>query len=149
LYLVDTNVISAGAPTKSQAAPALIGWMEENTSRLYLSVITVAEVEAGIAKARRQNATRKADQLAAWLETLLHLYAARILPVDGAVARRLGVLSDQARAAGLAPGLADLAIAATAASRGFMVLTRNVRHFRALPVLSHDPFERLPPEVAL
>ena len=129
--------------------PDLAGWMDENASHLYLSVITIAEIEDGIAQARRRSATPKADRLAAWLETVLHLYAARILPGDVAVARRLGVMSDHARAAGLAPGLADLAIAATAASRGFMVLTRNLRHFRALPVLSHDPFESLPPEICL
>ena len=144
MYLVDTNVISAGAPTKAQAAPALIGWMEANTQRLYLSVITIAEIEDGIAKARRQHATRKADRLADWLDTLLHLYAARVLPVDIAVARRIGVLSDQARGAGLAPGLANLAIAATAANKGLTVLTRNLRHFRSLSVQSHNPFESLP-----
>lgn len=149
MYLVDTNVISAGAPTKSRGVPNLIGWMEENTPLLYLSVITIAEVEDGIAKALRQNATRKADRLAAWLETVLHLYADRILPVDVAVARKIGAMSDQARAAGLAPGLADLAIAATAASRGFTILTRNLRHFSALPVLSHDPFASLPQKVEI
>jgi predicted nucleic acid-binding protein len=124
--------------------PELADWMERNSLYLYLSVITVAEVEDGIAKARRTGATRKADHLAAWLETLLHLYSARILPLDTVVARLLGTLTDQARAAGLAPGLADLAIAATAASRNYTILTRNLRHFRALDVPSHDPFESLP-----
>jgi predicted nucleic acid-binding protein len=144
VYLVDTNVLSAGAPAKVQPMPDLIGWMERNSERLYLSVITVAEVEDGIAKARRQGAARKADRLAEWLETLLHLYSARILPIDIIVARLLGKLSDQARGAGQAPGLADLAIAATAASRGYTVLTHNMRHFRDLAVQSHDPFESLP-----
>ena len=148
MYLVDTNVLSAGSPTKAQSAPELAGWMERNSERLYLSVITVAEVEDGIAKARREGATRKADRLAAWLETLLHLYDARILPLDVAAARRLGVLSDQARAAGQAPGLANLAIAATAQLRGYTVLTRNLPHFRGLAVPAHDPFESLPAETA-
>jgi len=146
VYLVDTNVISAGAPTKAQAIPDLIAWMERNSERLYLSAITVAEVEDGIAKARRQGAARKADRLAEWLETVVHLYGARILPLDIAVARVLGHLSDRAREAGHAPGLADLAIAATAASRGYTVLTRNMRHFRALVIPAHDPFESLPTE---
>ena len=145
MYLVDTNVLSASAPTKAQPVPGLNDWMERHSERLYLSVITVAEVEEGIAKARRQGATRKADRLADWLETLLHLYSARVLPCDITVARLLGKLSDQARSAGQSPGLADLAIAATAASRGYTVLTRNIRHFRGLAVQSHDPFESLPP----
>jgi predicted nucleic acid-binding protein len=147
LYLVDTNVISAGAPTKIQPVPDLIGWMERNSEHLYLSAITVAEIEDGIAKARREGAVRKADRLAEWLETVLHLYSARILPLDIVVARVLGHLSDRARGAGHAPGLADLAIAATAASRGYTVLTRNMRHFRCLAVPAHDPFESLPTEV--
>lgn len=148
MYLVDTNVLSAGAPTKAQPSPDLVGWMERNSKRLYLSVITVAEVEDGIAKARRERAHRKADRLTEWLETLLHLYSARILALDVAAARLLGVLSDRARAAGQAPGFADLAIAATAQLQGYTVLTRNLRHFRMLAVSAHDPFETLPTQDA-
>ncbi len=144
MYLVDTNVLSAGAPTKARPAPLLVDWLDRNSDRLYLSVITVAEVEDGIAKARRQGVTGKADRLSEWLETLLHLYSSRILPVDISVARLLGRLSDRARADGQAPGLADVAIAATAASRGYTVLTRNLRHFRALGIAAHDPFDTLP-----
>jgi len=147
VYLVDTNVLSAGAPTKARLATDLVSWMERNSEHLYLSVITVAEVEDGIAKARREAAHRKADRLAEWLETLLHLYTARILPLDVPIARVLGGLSDHARGSGHAPGLADLAIAATAQIRGYTVLTRNLRHFRLLAVPSHDPFESLPGEV--
>ncbi len=81
MYLVDTNVLSAGAPTKAKPMLDLVGWMERNSERLYLSVITVAEVEDGIAKARREGAHHKAERLAEWLDTLLHLYSARILPL--------------------------------------------------------------------
>ena len=147
MYLVDTNVLSAGAPTKAHPATDLVGWMERNSERLYLSVITVAEVEGGIAKARREAAHRKADRLAEWLETLLHLYSSRILPLDVSVARVLGGLSDQARSLGHAPDFADLAIAATARLCSYTVLTRNLRHFRPLAVPSHNPFESLPGEV--
>ncbi|MGI4748226.1 MAG: type II toxin-antitoxin system VapC family toxin [Janthinobacterium lividum] len=146
MYLVDTNVLSAGAPTKAVATPGLAAWMDRNSSRLYLSVITVAEIEDGIAKSRRQGASRKADHLAEWLETLLHLYGVRILPVDLMTARRLGMLADQARGMGQAPGLADLAIAATAQSRGYTILTRNLRHFGMLKIPALDPFDALPAE---
>lgn len=148
MYLVDTNVLSAGAPTKATPVPDLVGWMDRNSEQLYLSVITVAEVEDGIAKARREGASRKADRLAEWLETLLHLYDVRILPLDVATARVLGGLSDRVRGLGHAPGLADPAIAATARSRGYTILTRNLRHFRMLGVPAHDPFETLPAGVA-
>lgn len=66
--------------------------------------------------------------------------------MDLPTARVLGGLSDGARAAGQAPGLADLAIAATAQNRGYTVLTRNLRHFGLLKVPALDPFMNLPPE---
>ncbi len=144
MYLVDTNVLSAGAPTKAGPAHDLIGWMERRSASLHLSVVTIAEIEDGIAKSRREGATRKAQRLSEWLETLLHLYAAQILPVDLAVARGIGHLSDRARGLGYAPGLADLAIAATAQHHGWTVLTRNLRHFTPLGVPAHDPFTALP-----
>ena len=53
-YLVDTNVISAGAPSKAVSAEGLLKWMDEHSTKLYLSVVTVAEIEDGIAKARRE-----------------------------------------------------------------------------------------------
>ena len=144
MYLVDTNVLSAGAPTKAAPAHDLIAWMDRHSAHLHLSVVTIAEIEDGIAKSRRAGATRKADRLSAWLETLLHLYAAQILPVDLAIARRIGRLSDRARELGHAPGLADLAIAATAQHHGWTILTRNLRHFAPLDVPTHDPFGSLP-----
>ncbi len=149
MYLVDTNVLSAGSPTKAVAPGDLLAWMDRNSAGLYLSVITVAEIEDGIAKSRRQGALRKADRLAAWLETLLHLYSVRILPLDIPTSRLLGKLSDQARARGQTPGLADLAIAATAQSRGFTVLTRNLRHFDMLALPALDPFAELPADCVI
>lgn len=144
MYLVDTNVLSAEAPAKSATLPKLVRWMDRNSAGLYLSVITVAEVEDGIAKSRRTGALRKAEQLSAWLESLLHLYAARVVPIGLEIARRIGALADRARGMGEAPGLADLAIAATADVRGWTVLTRNLRHFGPLGVEAVDPFAELP-----
>lgn len=118
--------------------------MERNSAGLYLSVITIAEVEDGISRSRRAGAHAKAERLTDWLETVLHLYANRVLPVDVATARRIGALADHARGQGHDPGLADLAIAATALVRGHVVLTRNLRHFAPLEVPAHDPFETLP-----
>lgn len=144
MYLVDTDVISAGAPSKGAAAAALARWMDENSNGLYLSAVTIAEIADGIAKARREGARGKAARLDEWLETLLHLYSERVLPFDVPAARIAGRLSDQARAKGHTPGFADLAIAATAAARRFTVLTGNVRHFAPLGVAVHNPFEALP-----
>ena len=143
MYLVDTNVISARAPSRVPL-PDLAAWMDAHSAELFLSTVTITEIEDGIAKAKREGATRKARDLTAWLETVLHLYAARILPFDLATARLAGSLSDRARGQGHAPGFADIIIAATAQRLGLTILTRNVRHFEPLGVPVHDPFARLP-----
>ena len=144
MYLLDTNVISAGAPTKSALPPGFADWLQRHSAALYLSVVTVAEIEGGIAKAQREGARRKAERLAEWLDVVLHLYSPRILILNIAAARHLGRLADHARALGQAPGFADLAIAATAQHHGHTILTRNLRHFLPLGVAAHDPFVSLP-----
>jgi toxin FitB len=144
VYLVDTDVISVGAPSKGAASAALVAWMDENSERLFLSAVTIAEIEDGIAKNRREGASREAAALESWLETLLHLYANRVLPFDVPAARIAGRLSDRARSKGHTPGFADLAIAATAGALGLIVLTRNLRHFAAFEVPVHNPFQSLP-----
>ena len=83
-------------------------------------------------------------RLGDWLELVLHLYGDRILPFDVPPARLSGELMDRARAVGRVPGFADIAIAATAASRGLTILTRNLRHFVPLGVRAIDPFDTPP-----
>ena len=143
MYLVDTNVISAGAPSKGAAREVLV-WMDEHAAALFLSAVSIAEIEDGIAKLRREGARRRAEALNAWLETLLHLYSQRVLILDVDVARATGALSDKARGLGLTPGFADLIIAATAAHHGLTLLTRNTKDFSKLGVALHDPFVTLP-----
>jgi toxin FitB len=143
-YLVDTNVISAIAPTASVPRTELIAWMDSHSVELFLSAITIAEVADGIAKLRRENAKRKAADLSAWLQTVLHLYGDRVLPFDTATAEIAGVLSDLARARGHAPGFADVAIAATARRHDLTILSRNARHFAPMDVTVVDPFRELP-----
>jgi toxin FitB len=143
VYLVDTNVISAGV--LSRLAPTeLVTWMDAHSASLFLSAVTVAEIEDGIAKLQREGATRKSEDLAAWLETVLHLYGDRVLAFDTPTARIAGALSDRARGQGHAPGLADIIIAATAQRHRLTILSRNIRHFVPLSVPLIDPFDRLP-----
>jgi predicted nucleic acid-binding protein len=144
VYLVDTNVVSAGAP--SRLAPAgLVDWMDRHSALLFLSAVTVAEIEDGIVKLRREGATRKSADLAAWLEAVLHLYGDRILAFDTTTARIAGALADRARGQGHAPGFSDIIIAATAQHHGLTILSRNIRHFAPLNVPVLDPFVALPP----
>jgi predicted nucleic acid-binding protein len=118
--------------------------MDAHSASLFLSVVTVAEIEDGIAKARREGATRKSVDPWAWLATVLHLYGDRVLAFDTATARIAGAISDRARGLGQTPGLADIVIAATAEHHGLTILSRNLRHFEPLGVAVIDPFTRLP-----
>jgi toxin FitB len=143
VYLVDTNIISSAAPGRP-VPYALVEWMDTHSALLFLSVVTVAEIEDGIAKFTREGATRKSADLASWLETVLHLYGQRILVFDAPTARIAGGVADQARGRGHAPGFADIIIAATARRHELTILSRNVRHFEPLGVAVLDPFATLP-----
>jgi len=78
VYLVDTNIISAASPARPVPS-ALVEWMDAHSAVLFLSVVTLAEIEDGIAKSRRERAVRKSADLASWLETVCHLYGAASL----------------------------------------------------------------------
>jgi len=143
LYLLDTNIVSADAPPKRQVGvEAFAAWLRANNDRLYLSAITIAEIEAGIARMVRIGATTKAERLRRWLAAVEHFYAGRILPFGVEEARHAGLMLDRARAHD--PGFEDIAIAATAAAHGFTVLTANVRHFEPLGVPLANPLKQLP-----
>jgi predicted nucleic acid-binding protein len=144
VYLLDTNVISAVAPGRSEFG-ALADWFRRRSDELFISVIAVAEIEDGIAKLCRQGGAARAERLSRWLEALLHLYGPRVLELDVDAARIVGRLLDQARSRGQAPGFADTAVAAIAAAHELTVLTRNMRHFAVFEVPAFDPFDRLPP----
>lgn len=144
-YLVDTDVISATAPTTATTRSEFVEWADKHSPDLFLSAVTVAEIVDGIAKASREGAQRKAARLSAWLRALLHLYGDRALPFDSATAEIAGILADRARSRGHSPGFADIAIAATAHRHDLTIFSRNVRHFAPIDVAVIDPFRKLPP----
>jgi toxin FitB len=143
VYLVDTNIISAASSSRPVTS-ALAEWMDACSAVLFLSVVTLAEIEGGIAKLRRERAVRKSADLASWLETICHLYGDRILAFDAPTARIAGAISDRARGQGHAPGFADIIMAATARRHGLTILSRNLRHFAPLGVTVIDPLRALP-----
>ena len=133
MYLLDTNVISALRHPDCHPAPT--AWlMDQRPSDLYMSVVTIAEIERGIARQISQDST-VARELAAWLERTLAGFADRLLGIDVPTARRWGCLS-----ADLGHNNADLLIAATALEHGLTVVTRNVRHFEPTGVPVLNPF---------
>ena len=143
MFLVDTNVISAMAPSKRDAARDLVAWLDQASAYLFLSVVTAAEVASGIAKAQREGAFTKARRLREWWQAIEHLYGPKVLPFDLRCAHAAGRMLDDARSS--RPGFEDIAIAATARVHGLTVLTRNLRHFRPLGVPVLNPLEALPP----
>lgn len=133
MFLIDTVTLSA--LRKRQRNPNVVAWFErQRTADLFLSAISIGEIERGIA---RQRATDPdfARALAAWLDQVLTIYSERIIPFDLRAARRWGALS-----AALGNDSADLMIAATALEHGLTVVTRNVSDFALTGVALIDPF---------
>jgi predicted nucleic acid-binding protein len=132
-FLLDTMVLSELRRRERDAG--VVGWIEaQRPSDLYLSVVTLSEIERGILRQRRIN-PQFAEALASWLDRILQTYSDRLLPVGVAEARRWGILSGELGHAG-----ADLLIAATALEHGLTVVTRNLRHFVPTGVEVLDPF---------
>ena len=135
MFLLDTVVISELRKPLRQRNRNLVNWIKAVSSRdLFISVVTIGEIERGIEQQQRLN-SEFAASLTAWLDVVLRTYEGRILPVDIAVARRWGRLSQQIGNRGL-----DLAIAATALENGLSVVTRNVADFERTGVSVLDPF---------
>ena len=132
MFLVDTDVLFLlRRPERSLRTSR---WMAaQRTTDLYVSVVSVAEIERGITRQRRRDPAF-ASLLARWLDTVLSLHGNRILPVDAPTARRWGRLSGDLGHEGT-----DLLIAATAIEHGLTVVTRNVRHFEPTGVQVLDP----------
>ena len=132
MFLIDTDVLSA--LRRRERHPKVVGWLSrQRTADLYLSAVSVAEIEKGIVRQERRDPTF-ARVLTAWLDEILVLYGDRILPVDLPTARRWGRLCGVIGHEG-----ADLLIAATALEHGLSVVTRNVGHFQPTGVAIIDP----------
>ncbi len=135
-YLLDTNVISELRKPEATANSAVCAWAAaQRTSELWLSAITIMEVEIGVARLERRD-KRQGAVLRRWLERdLLPAFAGRVLPVDVPIARRAGSL----HVPDPRPDR-DTLIAATALERGLIVVTRNVNDFAELGALLVDPW---------
>ena len=133
-FLLDTMVLSE--LRKARPSRKVVQWIKaQKAESLFISVVSVGEIEGGIEMARKSDALFAAA-LEQWLETLLSLYADRVLPVSASAARLWGRLSARMGHDG-----ADLLIAATALSHGATVVTRNVKHFAPTGVRVFNPFD--------
>ncbi|CAH1077432.1 type II toxin-antitoxin system VapC family toxin [Candidatus Nitrotoga sp. 1052] len=138
MYLLDTNVVSELRKAKAgKADKNVIAWAASvSANSLFLSVITILELEISIQLVERRDPTQ-GTLLRAWHEgQVLLTFSGRILPVDVLVAQRCVKLhvpdpcSDR-----------DALIAATALVHGMTVITRNIADFQATGVGLLDPWD--------
>lgn len=140
MYLLDTNVVSELRKAKSgKSNKNVTAWAKSvSATSLFISVITILELETGILLVERKDLSQGAV-LRSWLNShVLPVFSERILNIDVAVAQRCAKLhvpdprSDR-----------DAIIAATALVHGMTVVTRNVNDFEKTGVEILNPWESL------
>ncbi len=137
MYLLDTVAFSE--LFRRRPHPGFVRWLRDKSEDLlFLSVVTIGEVEKGIER-QRQREPIFAEALLAWLERSVGTYADRILPVTTTIARRWGKLGGR-----LGRDDIDVLIAATALEHRLTVATRNVHHFAPTGVAVENPFGDTP-----
>ncbi len=133
-YLLDTNVLSE--TRKRQPAAGVAEWIAATPAdRLYVSVLTLGEIEQGIARIRGRADQQQASALEGWLRDMETGFEDRVLPVTLPVAVAWG---RQQRAQPFP--VIDALIAATARVHGLTVVTRNAKDFERAGVQVLSPF---------
>ena len=135
MYILDTNVVSELRKGK-KADRNVRRWAQaQPTAGLYLSAISIVELEIGILLIERRD-QKQGAVLRTWMDRhVLPTFEGRVLAIDTAVAQRCAALhvpdprSDR-----------DALIAATALVHGMTVATRNVSHFQTMGVAIVDPW---------
>lgn len=137
MIVLDTNVISE--PLSKRPSQKVMDWLDDQVSEtLYISTITYAELRYGVEKLAEG---KRKKELAARIDRVLNLFADRTLPFDIESAEQLARIAAQSAKAGRRATAPDAYIAAIAASRGFSVATRNVKHFENTGVAVVNPWE--------
>lgn len=134
MYLLDTNVVSELRKPKPHGS--VLAWLEAvDDTKLYLSAVTLGEIQAGVEITREQDAA-KAIEIEAWLELVASSY--NVLPMDAAVFRRWARLMHRTSNT----LYEDAMIAATADVHGLTVVTRNVADFKSFGIALLNPFAK-------
>jgi predicted nucleic acid-binding protein len=135
--LLDTNVISELRKVgDGKADPNVTAWLSAQDSRdLYISAITILELELGILSIQRRD-IEQGSRLRAWMNSRVRPeFADRIIAIDDAIATRCAHLHIPDRR-----NEADALIAATAIVHGLMVVTRNIHDFQGTGVVLVNPW---------
>jgi toxin FitB len=120
-YLIDTCALSEF--TKPRPSPNVEAWFRSVVDGAeFVSVLTIGELEKGIAKLR---ASRRRASFEAWLAALRDRFGERVLPIDEPVAIEWGRISARAELAGKPVPVVDGMLAATAVVHGLTIVTRN------------------------
>ena len=132
MYLLDTNIVSE--LRKHRPHGDVLAWLESlDNAQLYLSAVSLGEMQAGIELTREQD-PNKAKEIEAWLELVAGAY--NVLPMDAPTfrmwARLMHRKSDTL--------YEDAMIAATAKVHGLTIATRNVADFNGLGLEVFNPF---------
>jgi toxin FitB len=138
-YLLDTGAVSL--LFNGRASRDFTEWLGERQGALFLSVVTLQEIEKGASKIARMKggSAEKAGRMEAWLQGLVLEYQDKILPISATVALAAGRIEGTAIARGHNGGLADILIAATAEVHGLVVITENLKDFEALGIRCEAP----------
>ncbi|MDR6820192.1 putative nucleic acid-binding protein [Neorhizobium sp. 2083] len=137
-YLLDTNVVSELRKVGDGKADANVTkWVSgQNSNDLFISAITILEIERGILSIQRRDAAQ-GSRLRGWMDSRVRPeFAERILPVDDAVATRCAHLHIPDRR-----NEADALIAATALVHGLTVVTHNIQDFYDTGAIVLDPWQ--------
>lgn len=133
IFILDTNVISAAR--RADRSPRVAAWLtSQPEASLFLSVLTIGEIERGIQLQAATNPAFARD-LKAWLDRTLQVFADRLLPFTDQDARHWGQLSAKLGHPGV-----DLMIAGQALARDATVVTRNSADFQPTGVRLLNPF---------
>lgn len=133
-YLLDTNVLSEAS--RPRPDPRVLAWLAALPSDDgFVSVITIGEIHRGIVNLRHRD-PEKAAKLEFWLRKI-EQRTSYVLGITIAISKTWGELRQQHPK----KDPVDLMIAATAATHGLTVATRNIRDFDGLGVPLLNPFE--------
>jgi toxin FitB len=137
MILIDTNIISE--MMKPFPSPNVITWLDQQeTTQLFISTITIAEIAYGINALPQGNRRALVDD--AFNQTILSAFKHRILSFDESAAHLYGKIMGQRKESGLPLSMPDGQISAIARAHGATIATRNIRDFIDCGVDLVDPF---------